>query len=147
MHPNIYLLDVFQNRWHPGSRFCIIGITPKYIYQANTRFAVSNATYNSAIRFGINGSIETFQAMFADRITVDHPHPRHITVRTRTLPSYYPTDPQAEVLISDQIPYEDFLFIACRNQFEHDLLASAFDVLGLPTEKLRVDPTLFESRK
>lgn len=146
MHPNIYLLDVFH-RQHPGSRFCIIGINPKYIYEVKTRFAVSNATYNSAIRFGIDGRIETFRAMFAENIRITNPHSRHNTARNKTLALYYPTDPQAEVLISCEIPYDDFLFIACRDQFECNLLASAFDVLGLPTEKLCVNSTLFELRR
>jgi ssDNA thymidine ADP-ribosyltransferase, DarT len=147
MHPNVYLLDIFQNRWHPGSRYCIIGINPKYIYEANTRFTVTNATYNSGIRFGINGRIETFRAMFAENISIVNPHSRHVTVRNKALAAYYPTDPQAEVLISCEIPYDEFLFIACRDQFEYDLLASAFDVLRLPTEKFRVHSTLFKYRK
>lgn len=71
---------------------------------------------------------------------------RFITKRPQGLAPNLTTDPQAEMLIESEIPYEDIIFIACRNQAEHDLLASAFDILKLPTEKLCVNSTLFEAR-
>lgn len=142
MHPNYYLLGVFQNKWHPGSKFCVIGINPKYIFEVDTKFAISNATYRSTIKYGINGQLGTFRAMFSEKVIVQQ---RTVT-RPHTLPAYYPTHFEAEVLIRSRIPYDDIMFIACRDKFEFDFLASAFDVLNLPTEKFCVRPTLFEDR-
>jgi hypothetical protein len=149
MQANIYLLDIFRDRWHQGSRFCILGINPKYIYEEKTEFSITNATYKPAIKFGINSNITTFNAMFMERVSGrwDKCTSQHkITVRKSTLTDYYTTDSEAEVLIESQIPYNDILFIACRNQYEHHILASAFDVLELPTEKFCVQPTLFKPR-
>ncbi|MTJ30245.1 DarT ssDNA thymidine ADP-ribosyltransferase family protein [Aphanizomenon sp. UHCC 0183] len=148
MHPNIYLLNIFRDRWSPGSRFCIIGINPEYIYEEKTEFSITNATYQPARQFGINGSINTFESVFMNKVS-GKPKGNYqweTTFRKPTLPDYYTTDPEAEVLIQSQIPYNDILFIACRNQYEHDILASAFDVLELPTEKFCVQPTLFKPR-
>ncbi|MDJ0674717.1 MAG: DarT ssDNA thymidine ADP-ribosyltransferase family protein [Calothrix sp. MO_167.B42] len=149
MHPNIYLLNIFRDKWYPGSRFCIIGINPEYIYEEKTQFSITNATYKPAIKFGIKSNIQTFDAMFMEQVSgkwnksiCQH----KITVRKSTLADFYTTDPEAEVLIESEIPYNDILFIACRNQYEHDILASAFYVLELPMEKFCVQPTLFEPR-
>jgi hypothetical protein len=146
MHPNVYLLDIFQKRWHPGSRFCVIGIQPKYIYERSTKFSTTNATYQTAT---IGDSFNAFRAMFSQRV-VGRPNyqtrGRNVILRDVKLPSYYSTDPEAEVLVECEVPYSDILFIACRDQFEYDLLASAFDVLRLPTEKFHVNPTLFRYR-
>jgi len=149
MHANIYLLNIFRDKWYPGSRFCILGINPKYIYEEKTEFSITNATYKPAIIFGIKSNIKTFNAMFMEQVSGrwDKYNSQHkITVRKSTWADYYTTDPEAEVLIESEIPYNDILFIACRNQYEHDILASAFDVLELPTEKLCVQPTLFKPR-
>ncbi len=146
-HANIYLLNIFRDRWFPGSRFCVLGINPKYIYHASTTFSISNATYRPARLFGIRGDLATFQAMFGPRVEGRRDRGPFIYTRSNHLPNNLTTDPEAEVLINCEIPYSDVLFIACRNQFEHDLLASTFDVLNLPTEKLRVDTTIFEFRR
>jgi hypothetical protein len=148
MHANIFLLSTFRDKWYPGSRFCILGINSRYIYEQNTEFSITNATYWPARNFGINGSINTFQSMFMNEVE-GKPLGNYQwkkNFRKSTLPNYYTTDLEAEVLIESEIPYNDILFIACRNQYEHDILASAFDVLELPTEKLCVRPTLFEPR-
>ncbi|MEZ4712117.1 MAG: DarT ssDNA thymidine ADP-ribosyltransferase family protein [Caldilineaceae bacterium] len=147
-HPNVYLLN-HSNSQRPG-RFCIIGIEPRYIYEQNTKFSITNATYEPAINFGINDKFTTFQALFGAKVEGQfnrNTKQREKLTRSISLPEYYTTDPQAEVLIRCEITYNDFIFIACRNQFEYDVLASAFDVLELPTEKLCVQPTLFESRQ
>jgi hypothetical protein len=148
MHPNISLLNIFRDNHYPGSRFCILGINPTYIYEQNTEFSITNATYYPAKKFGINSFINTFKSMFMNEVSgkLIGNYKWETTFRKSTLPDYYPTDPQAEVLIQSEIPYNDIIFIACRNQYEHDILASAFDVLELPTEKLCVQPTLFKAR-
>jgi ssDNA thymidine ADP-ribosyltransferase, DarT len=150
MHPNVYLMNIFRDKWHQGSRFCVIGIIPEYIYEAETKFSISNATYQPAIKFGINGSLRTFNEMFAQQVSgkFDRRSSTYeINQRKSTLPDYYTTDTEAEVLIRCEIPYNDIIFIACRDKFEHDILASAFDILELPTEKLCVEATFFESRR
>ncbi len=143
MHPNVKLLNIFRDNHHRGYRFCVIGIAAKYIYEYQTKFSISNATYIGAKNYGIKGDLETFNALFMDRVPG---RSGEETVRCSNLPSNYTTDPQAEVLIRSEIPYDDIIFIACRSQFEYDLLASAFDMLALPTEKICVTPALFELR-
>ncbi len=144
MHPNVYLLNVFQKKWYPGSRFCVIGIDPSYIYEADTKFSVTNATYGSAIYAGIGGSIRHFRAMFGETVTGGPNKNRRLFRRSVDRQPYYTTDPEAEVLISCEIPYEDIMFVALRDQYEYDLLASAFDAQGLSEEKFCVEPAFFE---
>lgn len=149
MHPNVYLLN-YSNTQRPG-RFCVIGIKPEYIYEQDTIFSITNATYKTSINFGINDNVDTFLAMFGKSVQggryLQHLGTREAILRSNDLCACYPTDPQAEVLIRSKILYNDFMFIACRNKYEHDLLASAFDTLDLPTEKLCVQPDLFQARK
>ena len=143
MHPSVDLLEVFRDKWYPDRKFCVVGIQPTYIYESQTVFSISNATYTSSKKFGINNRFETFAAMFHDQLPGKS---GTLQYRDPQLQAYFTTDPQAEVRIKSEIPYSDILFIACRNKFEFDLLASAFEVLNLSTEKLRVKPTLFEYR-
>lgn len=150
MHPNTYLMGIFRDRWYPGSRFCVIGINPIYIFEPSTRFSVTNATYQTAKESGINGDLQAFRSMFGPEIS-GRPNRatggRYTTKRSTNTPSCFPTDPEAEILIRSEIPYNDIYFIACRDQYDHDLLASAFHIMRLPTEKLRIEPTFFEPRK
>jgi hypothetical protein len=145
MRPNLYLLRIFQSRI-ANVKFCIIGINPKYIYESNTKFSITNATYRPAREFGINGNLATFNAMFNS--TIDG-RPNRQTggtyrkTRSPDLRSFYPTDEEAEVLINCEIPYEDILFIATKNTYEYNILISAFDVLDLPKEKIYVEPAFF----
>jgi len=62
-HPNVWLVNTFRDKWYPASRFCIIGIDPKYIYEKRTTFAITNATYPSAREFGIKGDLQTFRSI------------------------------------------------------------------------------------
>jgi hypothetical protein len=140
MHSNVYLLKYFKSQ-HPGRRFCVIGIDCKYIYEKQTTFSTTNATYRVAT---IGGDIQTFRFLFGEKVE-SRSGGNYVTMKRKdNLAPCHPTDPQAEVLIQAAIPYADILFIACRDQFELDLLASAFYVLRLPEEKLCVEPTLFE---
>jgi len=151
MHSNVYLLKYFRDKLHPGSRFCALGIDPKYIYELYTKFSITNATYKPAKDFGINGDLITFNSMFQEKVSGkpiwgSDPFRWETICRKLSLPDFYTTDPEAEVLIRSEIPYNDISFIACRNKLEHDILASAFDILELPTEKICVEPAFFKDR-
>jgi hypothetical protein len=141
MHTNEYLLNKFRDKWYPGRKFCVIGIDCKYIYEKQTTFSTTNATYQVTM---IGNDIQAFRRLFGEKVR-SRLERNYVTMnRKDNLAPCYPTDPQAEVLIQSEIPYADIHFIACHNQFELDLLGSAFYVLGLPEEKLCVRPTLFK---
>ncbi len=142
MHPNVYLLEYFKKKYK-GRRFCVIGIDCKYIYEKQTTFSTTNATYQVKM---IGNDIQAFRRLFGEKVR-SRLQGNYVTMsRKDNLAPCYPTDPQAEVLIQSEIPYADIRFIACHNQCELDLLGSAFYVLGLPEEKLCVKPTLFKPR-
>lgn len=109
--PNTFLFSKFRQRTKDDItiRWCVLRIDPKYIYEAESLFAVTNAASSAAKRqFGISGDIKKFRMLFDDQLTINAFNgPRILTrdgIHTR-----YPTDVQAEVLVRDAIPAESIL--------------------------------------
>lgn len=144
-HPNDFLLKKFKERSKdkPWVRWCVIKINPKYIYDDETLFSVTNAAnrYNRE-NVGITGDFEKFKSMFADTLKVVSANYSIEKHRTE-LPDNLTTDPQAEVLIKKKIPLEDILEIAFEN--EEDLVSTRNAIGNIPC-RLSVDTHIFQDR-
>jgi hypothetical protein len=92
--------------------WAIIRIQPRALWELNCKFMITNAA-NSSYRFYRSeeqSSPESFELMFA------HASERH------KLPDYYPTDPQAEVMIEHAVPIEFIHDIVIANHTDASLL-------------------------
>ena len=110
-HPNDFLLRKFKERSNdkPWVRWCVIKINPKYIYDDETLFSVTNAAnkYNRE-NIGITGDFAKFKSMFAETVKVvsaNYSMEKHRDGLTDNLT----TDSQAEVLIKNKIPLTDII--------------------------------------
>ena len=144
-HPNDFLLKKFKERSNdkPWVRWCVIKINPKYIYDDDTLFSVTNAAnkYNREI-VGVTGDFEKFKSMFAETVKVvssNYSMDKHRIGLSDNLT----TDPQAEVLIKNKIPICDIIEIAFEN--EEDLVSTKNAIGNIPC-RLTVDPQVFQNR-
>lgn len=144
-HPNDFLLKKFKERSNdkPWVRWCVIKIDPKYIYDDDTLFSVTNAAnkYNREI-VGVTGDFEKFKSMFAETVKVvssNYSMDKHRIGLYDNLT----TDPQAEVLIKNKIPICDIIEIAFEN--EEDLVSTKNAIGNIPC-RLTVDPQVFQNR-
>lgn len=144
-HPNDFLLKKFKERSKdkPWVRWCVIKINPKYIYDDETLFSVTNAAnrYNRE-EVGVTGDFEKFKSMFADTVTIVSAN--YTMQKNRVdLPENLTTDNQAEVLIRKKIPFSDIIEIAFESK--EDLVLTKNAIKDIPC-KLTVDPNLFMER-
>ncbi len=100
------------------------------LWDLDCKYIVTNAA-SSGIRIFNDSkwsSIEAFENMFGN---VEH---------RNNIPEYYATDPQAEVMIRNEIPCRYIEVIAVRNVFERDRLNNLKGI------SVNVDPNLFSYR-
>ena len=144
-HPNDFLLRKFKERSNdkPWVRWCVIKINPKYIYDDETLFSVTNAAnkYNRE-NIGITGDFAKFKSMFAETVKVvsaNYSMEKHRDGLTDNLT----TDSQAEVLIKNKIPLTDIIEIAFENN--EDLVLTKNAIGNIPCH-LTVEPLVFQNR-
>lgn len=144
-HPNDFLLKKFKERSKdkPWVRWCVIKINPKYIYDDETLFSVTNAAnrYNRE-KVGVTGDFEKFKSMFADSVKIVSANYSFDKNRIG-LPDNLTTDCQAEVLIKKKIPLSDIIEIAFEN--EEDLVMTRNAIGSIPC-RLSVDSKVFKDR-
>ena len=90
--------------------WCILKIDPKYIYEKETKFSVTNAASNVAKAIGVTGDLDKFKMLFANSINIPY------GIRGK-INSKYPTNVQAEVLVKKDIPVESIIEV-CFNSIE-----------------------------
>src|SRR5882672_3014270 len=111
--PNHFLFNKFRERTHdkPYINWCVLKINPKYIYQKDTLFAVTNAASSIAKNtYRITGDIEKFRNLFQNSLSL-----RIGTVQRGNLKAKYPTDVQAEVLVKNEIEISDILQVCFKD--------------------------------
>lgn len=144
-HPNDFLLRKFKERSKdkPWVRWCILKINPKYIYDDETLFSVTNAAnrYNRE-NVGVTGDFNKFKSMFSDSIKVVSTN-YSMEKKRNGIPDNLTTDSQAEVLIKKKIPLSDIIEIAF--ECEEDLIMTKNALYSIPC-KFVVEPRLFNSR-
>ena len=112
--PNSYLFRRFIDNTKniPYISWCVLSIDPKYIYEQDTLFSVTNAANrHNQNSVGITGDFHKFQMMFDDRLSIVSSRTTKIVNRMK-LPDAYTTDEQAEVLVKQPIPVADILSVS-----------------------------------
>jgi hypothetical protein len=141
--PNYFLFNRFRERTQdkPYINWCVLKISPKYIYQSDTLFSVTNAASSIAKHtYGISGDIQKFRKLFENGITS-----KVGNLQRGSLKSKYPTDVQAEVLVRNEVLLSDILQICFKDDAD---LARAKAALGdYNTSNFIVDATLFTNTR
>jgi len=141
--PNYFLFNKFRERTKDKSyvNWCVLKINPKYIYQKDTLFAVTNAASSIAKNtYRISGDIQKFKKLFENGIIS-----KIGNLQRGTLKSKYPTDVQAEVLVKNEILLSDILQV-CFND-EADLARGKAALSDYNTSNFIVDTTLFTNSR
>lgn len=145
--PNYFLFKRFRERTQdkPYINWCVLKINPKYIYQADTLFSVTNAANSHNKRnVGVTGDIEKFQMMFANALQVVTSYNSR-TVSRNNLNAKYPTDEQAEVLVKNEIAISDILQVCFKD--EKDLATGKAALSNYNTSNFVVDASLFTNSR
>ncbi|WP_439185783.1 DarT ssDNA thymidine ADP-ribosyltransferase family protein [Carboxylicivirga taeanensis] len=146
-HPNSYLFNRFRNKTSEDMyiTWCVLKINPKYIYLKDTLFSVTNAANSHNRRnVRVTGDIEKFRMLFSPSIQVVTSYNSR-TVTRGSLPSKYPTDEQAEVLVRDNISVSDILQVCFKD--ENDLASGKAALSGYDTSNFIVDASIFSQNR
>lgn len=138
--PNTFLFSKFRERTKDNMTidWCILKIEPKYIYEKETRFSVTNAASNIAKSIGITGDLEKFKMLFANSINMPY------GIRGK-INSKYPTSVQAEVLVKQDIPAESIIEVCF---YSKESFASAKAALSeFDTSNFVVDEEIFSPNR
>lgn len=140
-HPNSFLLKKFQQKTTNSAhiQWCVILLDVSPIFWKGTKFSVTNAASNAAKNYGIGTSIQHFKNMFRNSLTV-----KNRTLTRYNLPSQYPTDVQAEVLVKEEIALNNIQKIVFQN--DNDLLLAKGAVKELANFDLEINEHLFRRR-
>ncbi len=147
---NIKMLNQKKKYLLPEERdlrfFCVIAISPKYIYRKSTMFSVTNAanSYNRN-NIGIDGSFEKFISMFKPEMYYLASGYVHHVSRSSMNRDNIPTDIQAEVLIYDSISANDIIQIYVEKEDNILMLKSVMKTSGIEfnPDLFKVDPKIF----
>ncbi len=147
-YPNTKLFNVFKRNAEENIyiHWCIITLDTSLIYQENTLFSVTNAA-NGANKPYINGSLNTFRAMFAPTLPITTSYDSFVISRPRGLLVKYPTDIQAEVLVKDEIDISFIKNVCFPSEEEKQDCKTAFLLEGFPVDKFLVDESLFKAER
>ena len=138
--PNTFLFSKFRERTKDNMTidWCILKIEPKYIYEKETRFSVTNAASNIAKSIGITGDLEKFKMLFANSINMPY------GIRGK-INSKYPTSVQAEVLVKQDIRAESIIEVCF---YSKESFASAKAALSeFDTSNFVVDEEIFSPNR
>jgi hypothetical protein len=141
--PNYFLFNRFRERTQDKLyiNWCVLKINPKYIYQKDTLFAVTNAASSIAKTvYKISGDIEKFNKLFENRLSL-----KIGIVQRGNLKSKYPTDVQAEVLVKNEIAIADIMEVCFKD--ETDLAKGKAALNDYNTGNFVVDSTLFTNSR
>lgn len=141
--PNYFLFNRFRERTQdkPYINWCVLKINPKYIYQSETLFSVTNAASSIAKHtYRISDDIQKFRKIFDNGITS-----KVGTLQRGTLKSKYPTDVQAEVLVKNEIVLSDILQVCFKD--EADLARGKAALNDYNTSNFVVDASLFTNSR
>ncbi len=141
--PNHFLFSKFRQRTEDRFfvNWCVLKINPKYIYETDTLFSVTNAASSIAKHtYGISGDIQKFRKLFENGVTS-----KVGNLQRGNLKSKYPTDVQAEVLVKNEILLSDILQVCFKD--EADLARGKAALSDYNTSNFVVDATLFTNTR
>ena len=142
-HPNSFLFNRFRQKTAEESHilWCVLKIDKKYIYQKDTLFSITNAANSHNKRnVGVTGDIAKFPMLFANSLQIVTSYNSR-TVSRNNLPTKYPTDEQAEVLVKNEILVSDILQVCFKD--ENDLAMGKAALSDYNTSNFVVDASLF----
>ena len=140
---NYFLFNKFRDRTKdkPYITWCVLKINPKYIYQTDTLFSVTNAASSIAKHtYGISGDFQKFRKLFENGITS-----KVGNLQRGSLESKYPTDVQAEILVRNEILLLDILQVCFKD--EADLARGKAALSDYNTSNFVVDATVFTNSR
>lgn len=146
-HPNSFLFNRFRQKTAEESHmfWCVLKINKKYIYQTDTLFSVTNvANSHNKRNVGVTGDIEKFRMLFANSLQIVTSYNSR-TVSRNNLPTKYPTDEQAEVLVKNEIFVNDILQVCFKD--ENDLAIGKAALSDYNTSNFVVDASLFTNSR
>ncbi|MGP2655423.1 DarT ssDNA thymidine ADP-ribosyltransferase family protein [Malaciobacter sp. WC5094] len=136
-HPN-YKMFYKLRIDNPNKEWVVIGIKSRVLYSLDCTFSHDNAastsitTMNISDRKGLNG----LKKMFSDKIK-GYPKRKELNI-----PSNYPTNPQAEVLIRRKIPLSEISGVAFNSRKRQKEFKKKY-----PNIKMIYSPKYFSYRK
>lgn len=142
-HPNSFLFNRFRQKTAEESHilWCVLKIDKKYIYQKDTLFSITNAANSHNKRnVGVTGDIAKFRMLFANSLQIVTSYNSR-TISRNNLPTKYPTDEQAEVLVKNEILVSDILQVCFKD--ENDLAMGKAALSDYNTSNFVVDASLF----
>ncbi|SEQ04719.1 DarT ssDNA thymidine ADP-ribosyltransferase family protein [Flavobacterium urocaniciphilum] len=146
-HPNSFLFSRFQQKTseHNHITWCVLKINPKYIYEKNTLFSVTNAANSHNKRnVGVTGDFEKFKKLFDNSINVVTSYNSRVITRNN-ISDKYPTDEQAEVLVKNEIPLSEIIQVCFKNI--NDLASAKAALSDYNTNNFVVDANLFTNSR
>lgn len=146
-HPNSSLFRRFREACTWCDVWCVLLVTPEYLALPGVLFSRGNAASSYVRRTGTGSSAADFLALFAEEQVTANQYGTRSIVRSG-LASCYPTDPQAEVMVPDEIPLCGVDGFAFESETARIRAAAALRVL-LPDAtlpELVVIPELYQER-
>ncbi len=150
-YPNYKLFYSFRNQKYPGSRWVIIFIKKDLLYN-NDNYAYFCKTNAARVCSGRNDlsllrNSNSLENMFCESIVYNDDYSsREITREKLDIPDFYPTDPQAEILIGNIIKVENIAWIGFQNSIDRKYFCEELGKEFLSKFDLRESPGLFEAR-
>lgn len=146
-HPNSFLFSRFRQKTVEESHifWCVLKIDKKYIYQTDTLFSVTNAANShNKKNVGVTGDITKFRMLFANSLQIITSYNSR-TVSRNNLPTKYPTDEQAEVLVKNEIFVSDIFQVCFKD--ENDLAMGKAALSDYNTSNFVVNASLFTNSR
>lgn len=123
---NSSMFGYASNRWHSTEDlwWIVLGFDPAILAHPNVVFATTNNTYRACVKrdTGMNG----LEALFAPSIEWGWRGSVH--TRTADTPSWWTTDPQAEVLYPDNVDLQYLRAVYVRDPDHIDTVRSWFGI-------------------
>lgn len=141
--PNTFLFSRFRQKTETDFtiNWCVLKIDPKYIYDNETLFSITNAASNAAKKqFGISGDLEKFKMLFLNQLNLNTFNGVRPINRGSILPKY-PTDVQAEILVKDNIQSDSIIAICFES--EKQLAEAKAAMSSFDTSKFVVNKEIF----
>jgi len=141
--PNTLLLSRFKEKTLEDMtiKWCILKIDPKYIYDHETLFSVTNAASTTAKRhYKITGDLDKFRMLFSDEINITTYNGSR-NIKRGNIKKKHPTDIQAEVLVKDVIPVDSIMSVCFEKN--NDLAEAKAAMSSFNTDNFIVDPSIF----
>lgn len=135
MHPNHILFDAFRNK-NKSKEWCVIALKTSILWEKSCAFCFKNAASNAVknILLEERKNPKGFHEMFHEETKVIHIQnitSEQETRKTCNTCSFYPTDPQAEVLCFDVIEPNMIIFVAFNSLYNAEIFQKQYPLIPM----------------